>query len=91
MNISINLSSKPKRNPRLRWRIYRGKAIIFPSIGLNESGTSIWLLCDGKRSVKEIIDHLAKEYDLQPDEIRDSVLEFIKDLIKNKLIVLEEE
>lgn len=88
-NEALNL--KPQRNPRVRWRIYKGKVIIPPAYGLNETASEIWKLCDGTRTIKDIIEHIKKNYEASPSEIEKTVIDFIFLMEKHKFILLKEE
>ena len=56
---------------------------------LDEVGALIWDLCDGERSVSEIVAELCAEFDAPADIIRADVLEFIGDLRREQLLVVE--
>lgn len=47
---------------------------------LNLVGGRIWALCDGSRTVEEIADALADEFDVARTEVAGDVQEFVKDL-----------
>ncbi len=44
---------------------------------LNEVGSHIWELCDGTRSVEDIIDVIQAEYDINLQEAQQDVIEFV--------------
>lgn len=44
---------------------------------LNETGAFIWELIDGKKSVRDLIDAVAKEYKIDIDTAETDVLSFI--------------
>jgi hypothetical protein len=71
-----------QRNPKLRWRVYKRKAIIEPAIGLNETGTLIWELCDGSKTIRDIVEYLSREFSGDPSHIRESVVKFIDLLLR---------
>ena len=56
---------------------------------VDEVGALIWELCDGRRSVSEIVAELCSEFDAPEDIIRADVLEFIGDLRREQLLVVE--
>jgi hypothetical protein len=59
---------------------------------LNETGRIIWQLIDGRTSVAQLIDMMARQYKSgSNDEIRDDVQTLIKDLSIHKMIVQMEE
>jgi len=60
---------------------------------LDEVGSVVWELCDGKRTTKEIIGHLCQKYKLLPREAELSLSSYLNSLAKRGLIgfILPEE
>lgn len=56
---------------------------------LDEVGAMIWELCDGQRAVGEIVALLCAEFDAPEGTVRADVLEFIGDLRRERLLVLD--
>ncbi|HKQ62216.1 MAG TPA: PqqD family protein [Candidatus Polarisedimenticolaceae bacterium] len=56
---------------------------------LNSVGARIWDLCDGARSVDEIVDVIADEFAAPETTIRTDAIEFIERLADAKLISIE--
>lgn len=56
---------------------------------LDEVGARIWELCDGTRAVAEIVDILCAEFDAPEAIVRADVLEFIGDLRRERLLVVD--
>jgi Coenzyme PQQ synthesis protein D (PqqD) len=54
---------------------------------LEEVGGRIWCLCDGTRSVSEIISTLCEEYDAPSDKVRADAMELIGDMFNESLLV----
>ena len=54
---------------------------------LNEVGNRVWELCDGERTVADIVAILMAEFDAPAEEIEADVLELLTDLANEKLIV----
>jgi hypothetical protein len=54
---------------------------------MNESGTRIWNLLDGKRTLQEIVDVLAQEYQAEPTEIEQDVTGMVAELLKRRMLV----
>ena len=48
---------------------------------LNLIGGMIWQLCDGSRSLDEIVAAMAGEFDVSRDELRADVEVFVKELV----------
>lgn len=53
---------------------------------LNPTGSRIWQLADGTRTVDEIAAALAQEFDVSPDQARASADEFIAALVAKDLL-----
>jgi hypothetical protein len=53
---------------------------------LNELGTLIWQLIDGKNNVTQIVDGICSAYDVTPEEAEKDALEFLKSLETGGLI-----
>jgi hypothetical protein len=55
---------------------------------LNETGTLIWNLCDGKHTLGDISVALCKEFDVSQDAAQASLSRFMDDLVQVHLLVL---
>jgi len=55
-------------------------------IQLDEIGSIVWELCDGKKTVKEIIDYLYEKYKLLPREAEVSLSSYLNNLAERRLI-----
>jgi hypothetical protein len=84
----------PDRYPRRRrvpWRTLDTEALVVDvSAGtlypLNSVAARIWALCDGARSVDEIVRMLVREFDADEDRIRRDAEQFIEDLTTARLV-----
>jgi len=54
---------------------------------LNLVGGTIWQLCDGQRSVDEIVDLLAAEYEVEREELAGDVDAFAADLLQRGWLI----
>jgi PqqD family protein of HPr-rel-A system len=54
---------------------------------LNETAARVWELCETPRSLDELVDALADEYDAADDELRASVAELLNALGEKRLVV----
>ena len=66
--MSIDDAWKPRLAARARLKfdpIANKEMLLFPeaALALNETGAAILRLCDGARSINEIVDQLSKKYD----------------------------
>ena len=53
---------------------------------LNETGGRIWELCDGKRSVSQVVAALAVDYEAPYSTLENDVIELLEDFRQGKLI-----
>jgi hypothetical protein len=60
------------------------------SLYLNETGALIWELCDGKRSISEIIDMLSELYPESREQIDEGVIGVINSLVANNIATLNQ-
>jgi len=91
-----DLNKIPKKNPELAWRIIDNETIIIPLDEqtadfekmelLNDTATRIWELIDGKNNLKEIIEKICEEYEVEKLEAEKEVLSFVNKLEKKNLI-----
>ena len=92
------LDKIPQKNTELAWRIIDNETVIIPldeqtsdseKINfLNETGTRIWELIDGKNSIKDIVVRIVKEYEIEEKEAEKEVVSFIKKLGRRNLVKL---
>jgi Coenzyme PQQ synthesis protein D (PqqD) len=54
---------------------------------LNEIGSRIWELCDGSRSVGQVVSSLGEEYDSPAEIIKSDALELLEELVLADLLV----
>ena len=83
--------TKPKRHPDAASRIYDGEAfIVLPRQSvykiLNSTGTRIWDLIDGNRSIDEMVQVISDEYEVTTEQARIDIAEFIRDLTANGML-----
>ncbi len=77
-------------------RAILGETIIVPVKGgvgdlnsiyvLNELGTQIWELVDGKNSIHRMIEEICRTYDVGPEEAEKDTIEFLNSLEGSGLI-----
>jgi hypothetical protein len=53
---------------------------------INEIGTEIWELIDGKRTIKEIIEEIIKKYEIEPESAQKDIIDFIQELKEKDLV-----
>jgi len=77
--------------PRRQDRLGRVMAFVFyvpklRPIVLDEVGTRVWHLCDGERTVADIVETLRQEYKLGRREVEVSLTEYLRTLGKRGMI-----
>jgi hypothetical protein len=83
-----------RRNPHTATRIIDAEAIVMtPEDGVlhsfNRVGTRIWELCDGKNSLKQIVNKVSDEFDGRPEMIRSDTRDFIRELISKDMLIFK--
>jgi len=92
MDISVKC---PKKSEDTASRIIDGEAVIVtPQKGvvtvLNETGSGIWQLLDGRNTVEDIINVISSEFSVSREEARKDTLCFIEELIEKDMVVLND-
>ncbi len=86
---------RPESYPRRREQILAQKAsdtLLLLNVdngeyyALNEVGSRVWDLCDGTRSVSEIVDMLCQEYEAPSEIIEIDILELLQDLVQGRMM-----
>lgn len=54
---------------------------------MNESGTEIWNMLDGKKTLQEIVEALARQYQAEPGRIEQDVAGIVEELLKRRMLV----
>ena len=90
--MSIDDAWKPRLAARARLKfdpIANNEMLLFPeaALALNETGAAILRLCDGARSINEIVDQLSKKYDnAGRDALMREVVDFLATIRARGLI-----
>ena len=84
----------PKHSVRCAWQIIEGEAVVIDLatrrvMGLNPSGSALWSLIDGDRSVTELGTKLAALFDLAPEEARGHAETFVMRMAGRGLLTLQ--
>ena len=87
----IHLASRPSLRPHMkfrhdpvrdRWVILGPERILTP----NEQAVDVLKLCDGDRTVAEIVELLAETYDAEQDAIASDIIPLLQDLADTGVI-----
>jgi pyrroloquinoline quinone biosynthesis protein D len=93
MGIAVLSTNRPRlaRQVRLEWDPVRKRHVLLAPEGvlvLNQTGAAILGLCDGERTVVEIVEELRGRYNrVAGDEVRD----FLARLVAKRLVELGDE
>jgi hypothetical protein len=56
--------------------------------GLDEVGTRVWKLIEQPRTVRDLLDRLLEEYDVEPDRCRVAVSRLLEELTESGLVTV---
>ncbi len=93
MSIAVSSTNRPHlaRQTRMEWDPAREQHVLLAPEGvlvLNQTGATILGLCDGERTVAEIVDELRKKYNsVDGDEVQN----FLARLVAKRLVELGDE
>lgn len=81
------------RSPATAWRLIEGEAVILSMDtkvfrGLNAVSSRVWELIDGRRSVDEIAQLIAHEFQVAPDVAARDVRAFMEELLAKGLVTI---
>ena len=82
---------RPAHHPRTASRVFSGEAVIISPADnvirmLNPTGSRIWELADGTRTVDEIVNVLVDEYDVDAARAQQTTLDLLGELDEKGLI-----
>jgi hypothetical protein len=89
-NPLLEKSFKP--NPALADQTLGGKSVVLDYdhrriLGMNTTGSRVWALLDGTRSIADICGVLARENELDLDTVVADVEPFVRELLDRELLV----
>jgi coenzyme PQQ biosynthesis protein PqqD len=87
----INRESRPKRMQQVIAQKASNDFLLFNMddgnyYSLNDIGGRIWELCDGNRSVSQLVVALTAEYDAPAEVLEEDIVELLEGLQNGKLI-----
>jgi len=88
----VDVADTPRRSARvLAQQAADSLLLLDPESGryytLDEVGARIWALCDGDRSIAEIVSALCEEYDAPPGDVESDARELLDELAGERLVV----
>lgn len=86
----------PVKTNDTAFRVVEGEAVVIsPKEGdvrvLNEVGTLIWELCNGKNTIEDLVEEVMKKFDVAKNIALADVEEFVQELVKEGLLKLLKE
>ncbi len=83
------LDKKVTRDENVAWRIIGDEAVLLSAEdssvhSLDAVGTRIWELCDGEKTVSEIVDQVVSEFEVDRETAEKDVVEFIEELMQKE-------
>jgi len=89
----IDLTTTPTRNPEVLGRMADDEAVlVMPQKGqvkvLNEVGSVVWELIDGKRNILQIVEEICVQFDVDKDTVEADIIKFVADLVNREIIFI---
>jgi hypothetical protein len=87
----MDLGTVLAKNPSAAYRVYEGKATVVlleraEVKVVNEAGSLVWDRIDGRRTLEEIVQTVIDEFDVEPEQARRDVLEFVASLREHGMV-----
>ena len=88
----IEMDSRPKQREKVLAQRAADSLVLLNLEGgqyysLDEVGARVWELCDGTRTVAELVSIIGREYDAPAETVRADVLELLTELADESLVV----
>lgn len=98
MNISVNMHTVYKPSEKVIAKNLEGRIMIVPLVSgvgnlddelfqLNETGSAVWEMLDGKNRLIDIANTLSKEYEAPCETIERDILALIDKLMEKKFVI----
>lgn len=89
----FNMDLPISKSENIQWRLIEEKAVLLHIdegilLQLDDTGTKIWLMVDGKKSGAEIADRIAQNFEVKKKTAEKDVSELLKQLLKDEAILL---
>ena len=90
----MNLKIIPFKNKSILYRREKDKTVLLNEISgspyyLESTGSYIWNIIDGKKSLEDILDELIHNFDSDEKVIKTDLIEFITELLDNQIITVK--
>jgi len=89
----IKLDDKPIRNESCHMEELDDEVLLYnpannKTLYINKSASVIWQLCNGEQTVKEIIKMIQDAYPSDEDDLRQDILDTLKNLADNEAVTV---
>ena len=86
------LDGRPRRRTGVLAQEAQGQTVLLrlddgSYYALDEVGAMIWELCDGERSLADVVAELCAEFEAPEETVAADVVEFVNDLRREQLLV----
>lgn len=90
---TVGGDSRPVRSSSLAWQTIDDEMVILrvkekELLGLNDVGGRVWELADGTRSIDQMVEVVAAQYQTPAETARADIFRFIEELASNRLLDL---
>lgn len=90
--MAAGLHRRPARSPRILAQEADGSTVLLSLddgtyFSLNEVGGMVWELCDGTRTLADVVDAVCAEFDAPDDVVADDVAALVEELASERLLV----
>ena len=97
--MDLTLDSVPVKSENVVFRKIEKEYILVPIVAsaadvesifnLNETGAAVWERIDGRKSIKDIVDEIQAEYDVEGKRLERDVISFVDEMTEAKLILVQ--
>ena len=86
----------PSPHPQVASRVIDGEALVILSdsgqvVVLNEVGSRVWSMADGRHTLAAIADAITQEFDTTREQAENDIRAFVKELVDGNMMVLKNE
>ncbi len=90
----MNLKLIPYRNKSILFRRDKEKTVLLDELSgspyyLENTGSYIWNIIDGKKNLKDILNELTQRFDSDEKVMKTDLIEFITELLENQIIMVK--
>jgi hypothetical protein len=86
--ITLHVPRREDNLGRILITVFRVSPDVTKKVQLDEMGSFVWELCDGKNDVRAMVERLRERYHLEWKEAEVSLAAFMRSLMKKRLVAL---